>query len=168
MLGTIIWTAANCVLPIVLQILLGYFLKRIGFFSPDEFDDLLAVYKEWNGIAVIDNLTGRLSHLFRGRIHNHKGGLGSRNLLRNFLFIPGKHNAAHDADRKADCTCDCGYFFQHPSFHGFCPFRIIWLPKFCKIRPRKIHIRCTFIISKQKPRKQSALCLKDGFLIWKL
>ena len=34
MLGTIIWTAANCVLPIVLQILLGYFLKRIGFFSP--------------------------------------------------------------------------------------------------------------------------------------
>lgn len=33
MLGTIIWTAANAVLPVVLQILLGYFLKRIGFFS---------------------------------------------------------------------------------------------------------------------------------------
>jgi len=35
MLGTIIWTAANCVLPIVLQIFLGYFLKRIGFFTKD-------------------------------------------------------------------------------------------------------------------------------------
>jgi predicted permease len=34
MAGTIIWTAANAVLPVVLQILLGYFLKRINFFSP--------------------------------------------------------------------------------------------------------------------------------------
>lgn len=33
MLGTIIWTAANAVLPVVLLILLGYALKRIGFFS---------------------------------------------------------------------------------------------------------------------------------------
>lgn len=33
MLGTIIWTAANAVLPVVLQILLGYVLKRVGFFS---------------------------------------------------------------------------------------------------------------------------------------
>lgn len=32
MLGTIIWTAANAVLPVVLQILLGYVLKRVGFF----------------------------------------------------------------------------------------------------------------------------------------
>lgn len=34
MLGIIIGTAANTVLPVVLQILLGYFLKRIGFFTP--------------------------------------------------------------------------------------------------------------------------------------
>ena len=33
MLGTIIWTAANAVLPVVILILLGYFLKRVGFFS---------------------------------------------------------------------------------------------------------------------------------------
>ena len=34
-MGQIFMTAANAVLPIVLLILLGYFLKQIGFFSKE-------------------------------------------------------------------------------------------------------------------------------------